>query len=99
MCKDIAPEDKIKINKEHQKVVKEWRKRKRMCMDVVCVGMGYVWACVGMCGHVWACVSMCLCVCVCVCVCLCVRVYALMFVFEELWMFCQLLTSLCRHGL
>jgi len=35
MCKDIAPEDKIKINKEHQKVVKEWRKRKRMCMDVV----------------------------------------------------------------
>ena len=37
LCKDIAPEDKIKINKEHQKVVKEWRKRKRMCMDVVSV--------------------------------------------------------------
>eukprot|EP00116_Pleurobrachia_bachei_P017440 sb/3477702/ len=34
-CKDIQPDDKAKINKEHDKLTREWRKRKRMCLDVV----------------------------------------------------------------
>ena len=34
--KDFNPADKDKVNREHEKLRKEWIKRKRMCMDVVC---------------------------------------------------------------
>ena len=41
ICKDIDPGDRLKTEEEHDKLCKEWRKRKRMCMDVVRTNLMY----------------------------------------------------------
>ena len=34
-CESITPADQESVKKEHAKYTKEWKKRKRMCMDIV----------------------------------------------------------------